>query len=433
MMSLQTKADGETGTEIKFEEKRVDIPYITKADTVSVRPLHVYTPEGARKPTPVVYISHYEMKKDSKELLTYLSEGWAVVSPADVTGKHSMALAEDNLVFNNAALYAVRHCPDFDPQRIAVTGGSAGGYMSMMLNALQMGACVHVAMSPVENLYFNFKIHFHAAQKINNESNSEKVPIPYINMVYKCFAPVEDLSSDDAEGIRRWEALSPVGLAQCYSSPFLVTHRTSDMLVPVDQTTRRFTYRKNGDSVPQGFSTRMSRSLPGKLGRSLDEELPAKLKCVTKYPIVPKGSVAAVAFDPSKPFNISIMDDGPVEGYSSHTSDLSGKDDILPYLEEMLSRSLAQNEMLRPEKLRLLLERYLGRSIQLPAHENIDDTVYGSLSIYRQEVIDELGTYVKNHSVRQVDKMVASLKDPDLQSAWNEIKVQIFTGFIETI
>ena len=82
--------------------------------------------------------------------------------------------------------------------------------------------------------------------------------------------------------------------------------------------------------------------------------------------------------------------------------------DTLPYLEEMFSRTLAATEKPTPEKLLLLLERWQGCSAQLPAHEGVDDAVYGSLAVYRQEIAAELAQYAANHSIAALEDAVSA-------------------------
>ena len=132
------------------------------------------------------------------------------------------------------------------------------------------------------------------------------------------------------------------------------------------------------------------------------------------------------SYDAARPFNINVSDDGPVESYSSHNNgNPQGAVDMIPYLKDMVTRSLASTELLRAGKVRLLLERYAGRSVQLPAHEGIDDAAYGSLKVYQDEVVEELGRYAKNHSLNDIDEMVASFDNSDLQSVWNEIRKRL--------
>ena len=54
---------------------------------------------------------------------------------------------------------------EFDTQRIAIVGGSAGGYSALMLSALQMGNCTTIATSPIANVYFNFYQYFQMANR----------------------------------------------------------------------------------------------------------------------------------------------------------------------------------------------------------------------------------------------------------------------------
>ncbi|MGN1119175.1 MAG: hypothetical protein ACI4Q4_02380, partial [Oscillospiraceae bacterium] len=101
-----------------------------------------------------------------------------------------------------------------------------------------------------------------------------------------------------------------------------------------------------------------------------------------------------------------------------------------PYIEAMFERGLAQNEILTGGKLLLLLERYMGESTQLPAHEGVDDTVYGSLVIYRQEIVEELACWASNHSLEELDaavrEAISSLdneqKESKYMTIWEEIR-----------
>lgn len=103
------------------------------------------------------------------------------------------------------------------------------------------------------------------------------------------------------------------------------------------------------------------------------------------------------------------------------------------YYKEILDRlTLAGTEQLMPGKLLLLLERYQGNSIQLPAHIGVADTVYGSLEMYRKEVVDVLNIWMDNHSVEEMDKTIqeaiSSISDEterlQFTQTWEEIKKQ---------
>ncbi|MGX8682769.1 MAG: alpha/beta hydrolase [Bacteroidales bacterium] len=451
LLAMQAQQSGEEAPLINVEQRRVDIKFINKHDSVVSRPMRLYIPQGVLQPMPVVYIPHYEMKDDAAELRKYLAEGWMVVSPTDFDNAYNGMLTDDDLVFNNAALYTLRHMPEVDAQRIALVGGSAGGYMTLMLNVLQMGNCVSVANSPIANVYFNFNQYFKAASELNGKAMGKvalkgmvrmlfakdenkmaamlapmmQLPIPFAGMVGGMFAPIND-NFPDKDDVKRWEALSAVGMADCFSSPFVLTHVTSDVLVPVDQITRRFTHEQEGKTMPKGFSTRLPMNYPGVLSHSLEDELPEALTKVKHIVISDPNENTVLPYDAEFPFNINIYDDGPTESYASHRASTgTGVIDDVPYLRDKLAQTLAQTEILMPGKLRLLLERYQGNSIQLPAHEGIDDAIYGSLTIYQQEVVEELSRYVMNHSLKELENVAVEVtaQDKALADTWHVIKV----------
>ena len=156
------------------DKVKMEISYITKDNKVEKRPIHMFLPKEAQRPMPLVFVPHYEMAEDALELRAYLKKGWAVASVTDFNDIYNGQLTDDDLVFNNAVLYTLRHLPEIDKMRIAVVGGSAGGYTAMMLSALQLGICCTVANAPIDNIYFTF---YHYFKKVNhmNQRALEKI------------------------------------------------------------------------------------------------------------------------------------------------------------------------------------------------------------------------------------------------------------------
>ncbi|SDD54027.1 Acetyl xylan esterase (AXE1) [Paenibacillus sp. CF095] len=403
------------------EKKRLEIPYITKEKKVERRPVRLIMPKGATCPMPLIFVPHYEMGEDAMELRAYLQKGWAVASAVEFDNKYNAQLTDDDLVFNNAALYTLRNLPEIDRKRIAVVGGSAGGYMSLMLNALQLGICCSIANCPITNVYFNFYRYFVEANQLNQKAIEEMskangqvedkkdrqpldvmksvmgLPLPFLAGLSRLFLPILQ-NFPNSNDMTRWEAFSPVALAETFCNPIVISHFTSDVLVPVDQVSKRFTYAEPGDSLPVNFSSRLPEDIIGKLGCSLEERLPegeTRIECI---PALEANEDGILPYAADKRFNLNIYDEGPVEGYGSHRIQPgTGRIDDTPYLEEMLSITAAKTNVLTVEKLRLLLERYQGKSVQLPTHEGVDDEVYGSLNIYRKEVFEELSEWKKDN------------------------------------
>ncbi len=73
------------------------------------------------------------MMEDSAELPRCLAKGWAVASPTVFDTAYNGELTDDDLIFNIAALYALRHIEEFDRQRLAHEGVDDTVYASPAL------------------------------------------------------------------------------------------------------------------------------------------------------------------------------------------------------------------------------------------------------------------------------------------------------------
>lgn len=462
LFSVQLPDDG-TGCarELTYTQTRLEIPYITKEGKVEQRPVVLSVPADAKPPVPLVFVAHYEMDSSAKELKQYISNGWAVATTTGWKGIYNEQLSDNDLVFNNAALYTLRGLPEIDRDRIAVVGISAGGYMTLMLNGLQLGICCCVADSPLCNLHFNFHTFFkqaaalhdatwaaltpeqrEEAKQLSSSSDMKEVrrgmsmaKFPILRSIsdgfLKCTANFPDTENSD-----RAAALSPIGHAGAFSAPFVINHYTSDALVPVDQISRRFTYPTPGSSLPQDFCTRLPDPPKALSDHSLEELLPADRVTVNHLPT--QTAVIDQPFDSEKDYTINIYDEGPMESFSGHRLiDGKGGTDSVLYLREMLQRGGARTIRLSAEKLRLLLQRYRGESIPLPPHEGIDDTAYGSLAVYRKEIVCELRDWMQNHSETEYRAILGCLtadeQDPALRDALTRTGEEILAEILSPV
>lgn len=88
-------------------QRTIDVKFINKDGIVETRPIRLYLPEQAQPTPTLVYVPHYEIAEDSAELRRYLAKGWAVASPTAFDNAYNGELTDDDLVFNNAALYTL--------------------------------------------------------------------------------------------------------------------------------------------------------------------------------------------------------------------------------------------------------------------------------------------------------------------------------------
>lgn len=426
--TLQNEAVNDVRFQGEISRETIEVSYITNEGSTHTRQITLCRPADAKGDLPLIYIPHYAMEENTAEFQEYMSRGWAVASPV-FQSQYNGQLVGNDLVFNNAALYKLRSMDGIDRQRIAIVGGSAGGYMALMLSELQMGTCATIANSPIANVYYNLYIYFQKCDEVNGNAGLLDIPIPIQLLVSKSFR--ENLKDfPDVSDASRWAALSPLGMAKCISSPIVVNHYTGDILVPVDQITKRYTHTERDESFPADFPISMADDYPGILSYSLEEEANPDEVSVQIYELVNQYIDMEMPIS-DKLLTINIFDDGPMMAKGSHTAPgTTGSMDTIPYLEKMFSKTLAETEKATPEKLLLLLERYQGDSVQLPAHENIDDSLYGSLAVYQKEVIEEFQQYTDNHSLKELEEAVTTaINSADhkekMTVAWNEIKAQI--------
>lgn len=428
--ALAGESAAEPLTEDEMKKEIVDIQYIKNDGTVDTRPMLICWPVKAEGDVPVVYIPHYELDESTADFVSYIKHGWAVASAYNFKPEYNGTLATDDLVFNNAALYAIRHMDGVDNQRIVLVGGSAGGYMTLMLNGLQMGTTASIANAPIANAYFNAHEYFPACDEVNRNSGLFDFTMPVQGMISKAFQPINDaIAADD---VKTWEAVSPISMARANSNPLVICHNTADILVPVDQITHRYTYEKNDGTLPEGFNCHLPSGYPGILSFTF-EELVDPNELTMNYSKFENNHVEGAMPYGDTLITININDDGAPTAKGSHSSPtLTGAMDIFPYLEDMMDRTLAKTEKLVPEKLLLLLERFQGNSIALPAHVGVDDTVYGSLAIYQKEIVDELNVWADNHSIEELDNAMQqaiktisdNMKQEQYAHAWEKIQEQ---------
>lgn len=154
----------------------------------------------------------------------------------------------------------------------------------------------------------------------------------------------------------------------------------------------------------------MSRDLPGILGQSYVESLPEG-SCITRLSKVSDNTKHTnLEYDPDYLVNIDIFDDGPTEAYASHRVNYgTGYFDDHNFDTVILGRTLSDTEKLVPDKLALLLDRYNGNSLQLPAHYGCPQEIYGSIEMYRRQIVDELSLWAECNSLEELESAMKAV------------------------
>ena len=325
---------------------------------------------------------HYELDPGGAEHLC--KEGWLVVTPhygdpAKKTGYVLELAPGDSLNLSNALIQWVRRLPFVDRTRLFVAGGSAGGYMALMMGAHNFPVNAILADFPVVNWAYNIN-YFEAnsgVTKYHELKDAKESPMPVLCAVsmltdwaYGVFG--KDLASD------AYYFDNPIASLECITSPVLLTTATGDLLVPIEQTARAYARELEPGKCPEGYTRDLAKLGPTERTRaSLTDLLPKDAFRVFLLPLpeglheYDRGSLDEQAKFASKAprverqwardcqWNINILDEGPPIATSAHSRyawNLAATGFCEAY-----RNAAATPQVLAPAKLALLMQRYEGK------------------------------------------------------------------------
>ncbi|HEX6805989.1 MAG TPA: alpha/beta hydrolase [Terriglobales bacterium] len=208
--------------------------------------LDVYQPADSSGPTPVVIVIHgggwIAGTKEERvlEMMPYLQMGFAAVNVEYRLAQVSPAPAavEDcrcalHWVFANAKKY------NFDPQRVVVQGGSAGGHLALITGMLTPAAGFdRSCYAPEDNVWSE------------NPGTQNDPRVAAIVNWFGIADVLDELHGPNAKGYAvAWlgdqpnvdeiaKRVSPINYVTSNTPPIITIHGTKDMLVPYEQSVR---------------------------------------------------------------------------------------------------------------------------------------------------------------------------------------------------
>lgn len=289
----------------------------------------IYLPPILRKEpnrrVPLIHNAGYEI--DTPSVTHLLQKGNAVSTthahPLNPLGRG------DNL--DRAILHAARALPFVDPRRVAIQGGSAGGWMTLMLAAETFP--IVYAMPDVPPIHWGYNAGFIDDNKARAQGEKEGDP-PRLPVTLAVSAITDQARQTFG---MPWDsdtflATSPLANLDTITAPTLAVFSTADMLVPVDQAGERFVRPFDRSAFPDGFFTAMSPRYPGVKGkRTLIDALPPSAVEVFVVPVpgnpirllldtlptVP-GTPIKLPFSRRRPWSLVVIDEGPPEPKVGH-------------------------------------------------------------------------------------------------------------------
>jgi acetyl esterase/lipase len=208
--------------------------------------LDVYQPSKSAQPTPVVVFIHgggwVEGKKESDvlELIPYLQMGFAAVNVEYRLGRVARAPAavEDcrcalHWLFVNAKKY------NFDPNRVVLTGGSAGGHLALTTGMLTPAAGFDRECRTEEDDYWRKPVDTSRDPRVAAIVNWFGIT-DVLDEIHgpntKGYAVVWIGNQPNADQIAK--DVSPINMVSKTGPPVLTIHGDRDELVPYDHAVR---------------------------------------------------------------------------------------------------------------------------------------------------------------------------------------------------
>jgi hypothetical protein len=257
-----------------------------------------------------------------------------------------------------------------DDARVLIGGGSAGGWMTLLLAGETFPLAGAAPDVPPVNWGYN-GAYFFKQLDMAGPAGSSPAKIPALHAVGTLLKPcltVYGENYDDAT----WFADSPVAQVSTITCPVSVYFSTADILVPINQVGAKWVQPFAKSQFPGGFTMDPEKLLTGRDGRlRLLDVLPESAYEVFRLPVpqgtslhnVPGGpGIATTSELPAsagKQWSIGIIDEGPpVPGIDHRKYDVSPTRNA--FWKHVVTSKIASLQ-LTATKLERLMDRYAGK------------------------------------------------------------------------
>jgi hypothetical protein len=345
---------------------------------------------------PLFFAAGYELPDGAEQ--EYLKRGWLVISPRELETNPLIRTMNPDV----ALLHLARSLPWVDDARVVIGGGSAGGWMTLVLAAETFPLAGAAPDVPPVNWGFNGAYFFKQLEKAG-PAGGKVARVPAMFGVGTMLKPCVTVYGGDFDD-PTWFADSPVALLPTITCPVSVYFSTADILVPINQVGRRWVQPFDKSVFPDGFTMEPEKLMHSRDGRLRLTDVLSEAAYEVFDVAVPRET--ARHNEPGSPghpttcelpvsakrrWSISIIDEGPPVPGIDHR-----KFELMPtrnaFLQRVVADKIAQAQ-LTATKLERLMDRYAGKE-WLPSrlkHLDFPDSE-------RADVVRGLRTYVRASS-----------------------------------
>jgi hypothetical protein len=313
---------------------------------------------------PMFFAAGYELPDGVEQY--YTGRGWVVVSPHALETNPLVRTLNPDV----ALLHLARTLPWVDDTRIVIGGGSAGGWMTLLLAAETFPLAGAAPDVPPVNWGYNGAYFFKQLDKAGPAGGkTAKVPAVFaVGTLLKPCLSVYGENYDDSA----WIAASPIAHVSTITCPVSVYFSTADMLVPINQVGARWVQPFEKSQFPDGFTMDPEKLITSRESRlRLMDVLPASA-CEIFSLVVPAGTARHNSPDGSgnataselpmsadKQWSIAIIDEGPPIPTIDHRK-FNFALTRNAFLERVSTGKISP-EQLTATKLERLMDRYAGK------------------------------------------------------------------------
>ena len=348
----------------------LEVPYLSIGGDARTGAARLFVRQDAKSPMPLIAVMHYELGLEGAA--EYMAEGWAVMTPREGLNPFG-----DSVNFNLALVQACRQMPFVDAQRIALVGGSAGGYVTLMVASQAFPIAAAAALAPLVSMPYNVEFFARntAAARCGakDDEGNDASCVPVFCSIAEAITGFAAFLGPLGETWRAWLRNSPVGVMSLVTCPVLATFSTADTLVPVNQVSDGFAIRPGKGIFPEGFefarravvATPPARRtfMQGAGGRARVFRV-AVPDTLTKFWEMGEAGAAAAdylvpcMFSRSQRFSILILDEGAPDPRLGHFK-YCFRHTAVPFLRYCFSRKAPlAPEQLTLRRLELLMRRF---------------------------------------------------------------------------
>jgi len=351
-----------TGTE-RTAKAKIFVPSALQVDSAAAAPLY--------------YSAGYEL--DDLTAAAVVNRGWIVVTPHQIEVNPLVRTSNCDV----ALLHIARSLPFVDDSRVMVAGGSAGGYMTLMLAAETFPLAGAAPDVPPVNLGYNAAYYLKQKSRLDSSVPAAAGILPIIEQVAKVYGE----NTDD----KTWYSHSPLSHIPTITCPVSVAWTTADMLVPIPQIGDKWIRPFEGKGFPADFTMdRLKLAVTQESRMRLTDVLPKDAFELWVQPPPSGTKILEMPVSVTKPLSILILDEGAPEPKVDHL-----KNPVRLTRDKFYGQVLTGKipvSQLTPAKLERLMDRYAGKEWLPSAGLRHLDTPEAE----KADVLRGLKTYVRS-------------------------------------